>query len=137
MHVEPVEARPPTDTKKVEEPKEAPVTDPPTLPLVGLGGDEDPAPSVDATDQEVPPDDSLEQVRLQLKLRLEEAFRSGHLEEAVRKAIDPEQEPCQPEVPGVEEPDEEVFEVKLQLRALLTDAVEHLGKELGTKLRKP
>eukprot|EP00438_Fugacium_kawagutii_P034333 Skav216688 [mRNA] locus=scaffold91:183618:196794:+ [translate_table: standard] len=134
VHVEPEPRPPPTETKKVEEPKVAPAADPPPLPLVGLGGapDVEPAPSVDAMDQEMPADDSLEQVRLQLKLRLEEAFRSGQLEEAVRKAIDPEElseEPCQPEVPGVEAPDEEAFEVKLQLRALLADAVEHLGRE--------
>jgi hypothetical protein len=63
--------------------------------------DVEPAPSVDLMDKEMP-DDSLEHVRLQLKGRLEEAFRSGTLEEAVRKAIDPEAEMDKPAMP--EEP---------------------------------
>lgn len=98
--------------------------------------DVEPAPSVDLMDKEMP-DDSLEHVRLQLKGRLEEAFRSGTLEEAVRKAIDPEAEmdkPPMPEesldLPGVEGPDEEICGLKMQLRMLLTDAVEHLSRKV-------
>ena len=92
--------------------------------------DVEPAPSVDLMDKEMP-DDSLEHVRLQLKGRLEEAFRSGTLEEAVRKAID---KPPMPEesldLPGVEGPDEEICGLKMQLRMLLTDAVEHLSRKV-------
>ena len=101
---------------------------------VGITGCDD-APSVDLMEKDVP-DDSLEQVRLQLKSRLEEAFRSGNLEDAVRRAIDPEEAEV-PEVPGVEEPDEELFALKLQLKSLLGDAVERLGPLVLKKTRGP
>ena len=97
--------------------------------------DVEPAPSVDLMDKEMP-DDSLEHVRLQLKGRLEEAFRSGTLEEAVRKAIDPEEFDKAPleesqDLSGVEGPDEEICGLKMQLRVLLTDAMEHLSRKVA------
>lgn len=130
VHVDPA-PRPPEPPFAIPPPMETV-----TKPVVGIGPsvmDVEPAPSVDLMDKEMP-DDSLEHVRLQLKGRLEEAFRSGTLEEAVRKAIDPEAEmdkPPMPEesldLPGVEGPDEEICGLKMQLRMLLTDAVETKG----------
>eukprot|EP00435_Cladocopium_sp_Y103_P047214 s1060_g13.t2 len=150
VHVDPAPRIPPPEPPAAAFAKHVPVPLPPpmeivTKPVVGINGpvDVEAAPSVDLMDKEVP-DDSLEQVRLQLKGRLEEAFRSGNLEEAVRKAIDPEaDQPAEkpempeesPDLPGVEGPDEEIFGLKMQLRVLLADAVESKGlqKTLATE----
>ena len=65
-------------------------------------------------------------VRLQLKGRLEEAFRSGSLDEAVRKAIEGEVAP-EAEAEAAEAPMDDVVKLQMQLRAVMLDAVESLG----------
>ena len=73
----------------------------------------------------------LEAVRLQLKGRLEEAFKSGSLEEAVR-AVEAPEAPEAPEAKtttfadDVYGPDDEHLSLKVQMREVLEDAVEKL-----------
>lgn len=61
-----------------------------------------------------------------MKGRLEEAFRSGSLDEAVRKAIEGEVAPeAEPE--AAEAPMDDIVKLQIQLRAVMLDAVESLG----------
>eukprot|EP00434_Breviolum_minutum_P040315 symbB.v1.2.035821.t1/scaffold4914.1/size32966/3 len=91
------------------------------LPLQPLPRVDAATPSVDLAEHDVP--DELEKVRLQLKGRLEEAFRSGSLDDAVRKAIDGEVAPeAEPE--AAEAPMDDIVKLQIQLRAVMLDAVE-------------
>lgn len=83
-------------------------------------------------------DPDLEQVRLQLKGRLEEAFQSGTLEEAVQKALGEGERTLSPsrfqEPPELfvadeafEKPPDELMALKLQMRQALTQASEKPG----------
>lgn len=78
----------------------------------------------------------LEGVRLQLKGRLEEAFQSGSLEEAVRRAVGENETPegvggkktsFAPEEPLNGEPDAGHLSSKLEMREVLEEAVESPG----------
>lgn len=61
-----------------------------------------------------------------MKGRLEEAFRSGSLDDAVRKAIEGEVAPeAEPE--AAEAPMDDIVKLQIQLRAVMLDAVESLG----------
>ena len=63
-----------------------------------------------------------------MKGRLEEAFRSGSLDDAVRKAIEGEVAPeAEAEPEAAEAPMDDIVKLQIQLRAVMLDAVESLG----------